>query len=57
MTEGQKIAANFRRERIATACLAGLLAADWDKSVQDFVEGAVELADALIAELDKKGDA
>lgn len=44
-----------RRERIATAALAGLLAnpQSFDADPSDFARAAVECADALIAELDK----
>jgi hypothetical protein len=52
----QKVARRDRRERVATACLAGMLA---NKSYNDatysgFVRSAVIAADALIAELDKQ---
>ena len=44
-----------RRERIATAALAGLLAdPDGHATINGYVVGAVALADALIAELDKE---
>ena len=42
-----------RRDRIATACMAGLLAADFDRSFAEHAKDAVDYADALIAELDK----
>lgn len=44
-----------RRERIATAALQGLLAdPDGHATINGYVVGAVALADALIAELDKE---
>lgn len=44
-----------RRERIATAALQGLLAdPSGHATINDYVFGAVALADALIAELDKE---
>jgi len=46
-----------RRERIATAVLAGLVAdsaSDWARLNNNAAERAVALADALIAELDKE---
>lgn len=53
-----------RRERIATKCLQGLLAGQyggetWDTTmclppVDGLAEAAVQIADALIAELDKE---
>ena len=44
-----------RRERIATACMAGILA-DSSRRVlpKDHAKVAVQYADALIAELDKE---
>lgn len=43
-----------RRERIATACLTGLLAdPKYDVTYATAAKDAVECADALIAELDK----
>ncbi len=44
-----------RRERIATAALAGMCAATTFDGVawRDIAEGAVAAADALLAELDK----
>lgn len=46
-----------RRERIATAVLAGFAAAPGlPPSLKDLVSGAVRWADALIAELDKRED-
>lgn len=43
-----------RRERIATACLQGLLAdSECDGTPAKFARVAVAFADALIAELDK----
>lgn len=44
---------NARRERIATAALCGLLAAETRGPDQQTATLAVGLADALIAELDK----
>jgi hypothetical protein len=43
-----------RRERIATACMAGMMT-DSSRRVlpQDYAKVAVQYADALIAELDK----
>ena len=50
----QKIARRDRRERIATAALAGLLAdPSGHATINGYVVSAVALADALIAELDK----
>ena len=49
-----KLADRDRRERIATACLAGLLA---DQNMDGFhfaADAAVKFADALIARLDKE---
>lgn len=46
-----------RRERIATAAMQGLLAADRPGRFCDFAEDAVAFADALIAELDKPKEA
>ena len=44
-----------RRERIATAALQGLLAdPDGHATINGYAVGAVALADALIAELDKE---
>ena len=44
-----------RRERIATAALAGMLADPArDGNPKDFAKYALEYADALIAELDKE---
>jgi hypothetical protein len=43
-----------RRERIATACLAGLLSYNRKGSFEDFAADAVDYADALIARLDKE---
>ena len=44
-----------RRERIATAALQGLLAdPNGHASISGYATGAVALADALIAELDKE---
>jgi hypothetical protein len=44
-----------RRERIATACLAGLMAdPKVDGSPDDMSDCAVRFADALIARLDKE---
>lgn len=42
-----------RRERIATACLAGMLATGNKGTANDYASWAVNYADALIAELDK----
>ena len=48
-----------RRERIATAALQGLLASpdgsdnSWDSDMPCIVRNALQVADALIAELDK----
>ena len=43
-----------RRERIATACMAGMLGdSERGGCFEDFAEDAVNCADALIAELDK----
>lgn len=56
--EYPKKQADERRERIATACLQGLLAGDdwldgrWFNSETTAAKRAVALADALIAELD-----
>ena len=44
-----------RRERIATAALAGMLAdPNGHATISGYATGAVALADALIAELDKE---
>jgi len=44
-----------RRERIATSALAGMLAnEDRAGTFEAYAQDAVEVADALIAELDKK---
>lgn len=43
-----------RRERIATACLAGILADQNVARSEKAARFAVECADALIAELDKE---
>jgi hypothetical protein len=48
-----KLADHDRRERIATACLAGLLA-DPTMNGFDLTDKAVRFADALIAQLDKE---
>jgi hypothetical protein len=50
-----KIRHRDRRERIATACLAGMLAKPLSRDTTDLqiAAFAVILADALIAELDK----
>ena len=51
----QAAAYRERRERIATAALAGLLAdPSGHATINGYVVGAVALADALIAELDKE---
>jgi phage host-nuclease inhibitor protein Gam len=42
-----------RRERIATACLQGLVGADGRCSADYYAREAIRFADALIAELDK----
>lgn len=43
-----------RRERIATAVLAGMLTnSKWFGSVEEFAQNALSYTDALIAELDK----
>jgi hypothetical protein len=52
---------HLRRERIATACLAGLLASeDWRGTVArnetGFARDAVAYADGLIRELDKPAE-
>lgn len=63
--DGLTVAAEMRRERIATAALQGLLAGDasgqshshqsrWSNEPADAAGRAVELADALIAALDAK---
>jgi len=41
-----------RRERIATACLAGILSSDDDGGVDAAADWALRYADALIAVLD-----
>jgi hypothetical protein len=48
-----KLADRDRRERIATACLAGLLA-DPTMDGFDLTDKAVRFADALIAQLDRE---
>ena len=45
-----------RRERIATACLAGLLSSHRSGSYEDFASDAVNYADALIVKLEEKDD-
>ena len=53
MAKLDALAYRERRERIATAALQGLLAADFDYSTSALAERAVRYADALISELDK----
>ena len=43
-----------RRERIATACMTGMLATGIKGTATDYAVLAVNFADALIAELDKE---
>jgi hypothetical protein len=44
-----------RRERIATACLAGLIAnPQCSGKFEDYADDAIRYADALIARLDKE---
>lgn len=51
---GAKFVDDPRRERIATAALAGMLAdSSGHASIASYVADAVAFADALIAELDK----
>ena len=45
---------NNRRERIATAVMQGLVAADTYKSWCDLALDSIRAADALIAELEKE---
>ena len=44
-----------RRERIATACLAGLLTSPEEGAREEYARWAIGYADALIAELDREG--
>lgn len=52
--EQERLANTERRERIATAALSGMLSCGcWSSHPEEVAPVAVEMADALIAELDK----